>query len=128
MDWAALVAKHLEVEEVERQLQVVKGELADMHREVLAEFEESKVTSVKHGGFTITKYTTLRASALDGDQQALNHALRVTGNGSIIQERANPKTFEKLVRDYLKTDGQLPDALEAATKVYAVTDLRLRRS
>jgi hypothetical protein len=127
MDWAALVAKHLEVEEVERQLQVVKGELADMHRDALTEMDESAVTSVKHGGFTISKLVTIRAAATNG-QEALNEALRMTGNSAIIMERANIKTFEKLVRDYLRTDGKLPDALEAATKVYAVTDLRLRRS
>lgn len=128
VDWSDLIRMHLEVEELERQLAQAKYDLGEMKRAALSELDEARVTSVKSGGFTIYKQTTIRASALEGNHDALNEALRLTGNASIIQERANSKTLEKLVRDYLRTNGKLPDALDAAVTVYPQTGLNLKRS
>lgn len=113
---------------IESELKDIKAETEGLEKELLANFEQAAVSSVRHNGTTVYLHRQLWCSPKDGDYGATCAALRACGLGDLVQERFNTNTVSAYVRERDKAGEALPQPLSNSLNIAEVFSLRTRSS
>ena len=127
-EFVACVQEEKRVKADLARIREVKKTLTD---DILDAFIEDGVSQMRlevdGGTATIFPHETLRARALEGDNERLNEALREHGFGDLIKEAVNSQTLSAFVREQL-ADNQLPPSIKSALDVYADSSVRVTQT
>jgi len=142
MDTAKL-ARFVEIEkarrELETRLEELKAERATLEEELLRQFQESGIDSMRVDGMTVYLKREIWAGAKDGDYERACRALREAGLDQYVQERFNTQSLSAYVREQARlladdTAGPdeilavLPEPLRDAISVTEKFSLRTRKA
>ena len=104
--------------DLEHELDAAKADIATLETQLLEDFAELGVSSVRSvGGATLYLHRQLWANAApgvdgDGDYPRACEALRLAGLGDLVQPRFNANSLSALVREWARNDEPMPAAFE----------------
>jgi len=115
-------------EELENSLKAVTGELEEVEKQVIENFVNSEVDSVKRNGKTYSLKNETFASAIAEEKDNLFDALRNNEAGELIQEVVNANSLRAFVKE-LKTnnDGDIPEWILPFINVFEKTKISVRK-
>lgn len=122
------VELHGEIKAAEAALDVLKTRKATMETEVLADFTDEGIQSVKAtNGTTVFIHRSLRAS-VKGDRQEAAQVLVDVGLGDLVRQDFNLNTLSSWVREQDALGVPLPDPLTEHVAVAEFFSARVRKS
>ncbi len=127
---AETVRKFVALDKQRRQLKEelagVEGCLTKLTEQVLAEFEQAGVSTLRQDGTTVYVQRQLWANPKNGDFARASAALRDCGLGDMVQERVNTNTISAYFRELDREGKEPPDTMAAAFNVAEVFSIRTR--
>ena len=115
-------------EELENSLKAVNAELEEVEKQVIENFVNSEVDSVKRNGKTYSLKNETFASAIAEEKDNLFAALRNNEAGELVQETVNANSLRAFVKE-LKTnnDGNIPEWILPFITVFEKTKISVRK-
>lgn len=110
----------------EENLKDLKEQAARLEEQLLDQFAEAEVRSVKACGATFFLQKTLWASV--ENTPAAYAALQKVGLGAMVQPRVNAQTLSSYVREQADLGRPLPAEIEAYLKISEKWEIRVRQS
>lgn len=106
---ADMVELDAKIRDAVRAVDELKDVRAALEEQLLEQFGEAGVSSVKVGGRTVSMRRDIYAKILDPER--LHEALRAAGFGDLIQPKVDSTKLSALVREFDRGDVECPDEL-----------------
>ena len=106
---ADMVALDAKIKDASRVVDSLKDVRAALEEQLLEQFGEAGVSSVKVGGRTVGMRRDVYAKILDPER--LHDALRAAGFGDLIQPKVDSTKLSALVREFDRGDVECPAEL-----------------
>lgn len=106
---ADMVALDAKIKEAARVVDELKDVRAALEEQLLEQFSEAGVSSVKVGGRTVGMRRDVYAKILDPER--LHDALRAAGFGDLIQPKVDSTKLSALVREFDRGEVECPAEL-----------------
>lgn len=119
-----------EKKSVEKRLKELNADIAAVDQKLSDMMGDTDTQNFTHGGTMFYLTNKVRASALDGNKEALYAALRAQGYGGLVYETINANSLSAFVKEQIaEHDGEhLPDWLSGLVKVYDQTTVGVRKA
>lgn len=113
---------------LEQNLDIVTQECRRLETQVILEFEQAGVSSLRLNDHTVYLQRQVWASPKDGDHDRLATVLRLNGLDALIQQKINSHSISAYVREMETNEQALPQALVDALKISETYNARIRTS
>jgi hypothetical protein len=113
---------------LQEELDAVSAEARPLEKEIIQEFEQTGVHSVKVDGATVFLYRQLWAKAKEGNYDRACEALAGAGLGSFVERRFNTHSISAYVREQEACGQDIPASIRDALEISETYSVRTRKA